>query len=424
MEENTLEKIRREFEEGCRRLEQELQQLRRGVEEAFKAQGAPAGPMVGGVLPTLRAAATQAELLQALMEHSAPYAGRLALFLEREDDYLVYSATGFAPAQVRNLATLKSKDSILKVAAEQRATAVGSPDSPVGNAELLARLGGPAPARVVAIPLVIRDRVPAILYADGEGNIALDALEILCQHTSLALENVALALRCKALSERAAAAPPQEVPAQPAQAPAGPVRRTEIEAPPVALESEPATSRFEGFQASSALDLHPGSTSEQLLESLEREVASLERDKTPLFSSEGTPEPASWTTPEPPAPPTTLERAPVEPRPAPRPEPPPPPQILSPAEEKLHADARRFARLLVAEIKLYNEQKVEEGRRKADLYERLKRDIDRSRDMYERRVDATVAKQVDYFYSELVRILADNDAAALGADYPGPLVRR
>src|SRR6185503_4000957 len=41
-------------------------------------------------------------------------------------------------------------------------------------------------------------------------------------------------------------------------------------------------------------------------------------------------------------------------------------------EEKLHNDARRFARLLVSEIKLYNEQKVADGRRHNDLYDRLK----------------------------------------------------
>jgi hypothetical protein len=53
-------------------------------------------------------------------------------------------------------------------------------------------------------------------------------------------------------------------------------------------------------------------------------------------------------------------------------------------EEKLHNDARRFARLLVSEIKLYNEQKVADGRRNSDLYDRLKEDIDRSRQMYEK----------------------------------------
>jgi hypothetical protein len=91
-------------------------------------------------------------------------------------------------------------------------------------------------------------------------------------------------------------------------------------------------------------------------------------------------------------------------------------------DEKLHSDAKRFARLLVSEIKLYNEHRVAEGRTHRDLYTRLKRDIDRSREMYEKRVSPTVTHKVDYFHDEVVRILCENDPGALGHDYPGPRV--
>ena len=87
---------------------------------------------------------------------------------------------------------------------------------------------------------------------------------------------------------------------------------------------------------------------------------------------------------------------------------------VSPNEEAQHEEARRLARLLVSEIKLYNEEQVEEGRRKKDIYERLKEDIDRSRQMYEERVEPRILKSTDYFYQELVRILAAGDAKALG----------
>lgn len=87
---------------------------------------------------------------------------------------------------------------------------------------------------------------------------------------------------------------------------------------------------------------------------------------------------------------------------------------VSPSEEALHEEARRLARLLVSEIKLYNEEQVEEGRRRRDVYERLKEDIDRSRQMYEERVEPRILKATDYFYQELVRILAAGDAKALG----------
>jgi hypothetical protein len=91
-------------------------------------------------------------------------------------------------------------------------------------------------------------------------------------------------------------------------------------------------------------------------------------------------------------------------------------------ERRLHNDARRFARLLVSEIKLYNEQKVKEGRESSDLYERLREAIDRSREMYDKRVQPPVAARFDYFNYELVNALADGEEARLGGSYPGPTV--
>ena len=91
-------------------------------------------------------------------------------------------------------------------------------------------------------------------------------------------------------------------------------------------------------------------------------------------------------------------------------------------ERRLHNDARRFARLLVSEIKLYNEQKVSEGREAQDLYERLREAIDRSREMYDKRVQPPVAAKFDYFHYELVNSLADGDQAKLGGSYPGAVV--
>lgn len=88
-------------------------------------------------------------------------------------------------------------------------------------------------------------------------------------------------------------------------------------------------------------------------------------------------------------------------------------------DQNVHIEARRFARLLVAEIRLYNEQAVEEGRRQRDLYFRLKTDIDRSREMYEKRARPEVKQVADYFHEELVQSLAGGDAGMLGLDYPG-----
>jgi hypothetical protein len=91
-------------------------------------------------------------------------------------------------------------------------------------------------------------------------------------------------------------------------------------------------------------------------------------------------------------------------------------------ERRLHNDARRFARLLVSEVKLYNEQKVKEGREASDLYERLREAIDRSREMYDKRVQPPVASKFDYFHYELVSTLAEGDEQKLGEGYPGATV--
>jgi hypothetical protein len=91
-------------------------------------------------------------------------------------------------------------------------------------------------------------------------------------------------------------------------------------------------------------------------------------------------------------------------------------------ERRLHNDARRFARLLVSEIKLYNEEKVTQGRESGDLYERLKEAIDRSREMYDKRVQPAVASKFDYFHYEVVNSLAEGQDTNLGSGYPGATV--
>ncbi len=144
--------------------------------------------------------------------------------------------------------------------------------------------------------------------------------------------------------------------------------------------------------------------------------------------------------PEPPPAPVETEPAfgewPSPPEPIPAPEPVPPPQPVAPPtpparpalspedEEKYGNEARRFARLLVSEIKLYNEDEVYNGRQHGDLYNRLKRDIDRSREMYEKRVHPEIAKVSDHFHEELIRILAREDLNLMGQNYPGPVVRK
>ena len=76
--------------------------------------------------------------------------------------------------------------------------------------------------------------------------------------------------------------------------------------------------------------------------------------------------------------------------------------------------ARRFARLLVSEIKLYNEAAVRAGREQRDLRQRLRAEIDRAQRLYEERVSSDLGGRQAYFQQELVQTLADGDPALLG----------
>lgn len=90
---------------------------------------------------------------------------------------------------------------------------------------------------------------------------------------------------------------------------------------------------------------------------------------------------------------------------------------LSPEDADTHRKAQRFARLLVDEIKLYNQAKVNEGRRNKDLYDRLKEDIEKSRATYTKRYGTTAAASGDYFQREVVRSLAEDDLSVMGASF-------
>ena len=76
--------------------------------------------------------------------------------------------------------------------------------------------------------------------------------------------------------------------------------------------------------------------------------------------------------------------------------------------------ARRYARLLVSEIKLYNENAVRLGRDRRDLLSRLRPEIERARRVYEERVPTSVLSRAAYFDDEIVQILADGDPGLLG----------
>jgi hypothetical protein len=90
-------------------------------------------------------------------------------------------------------------------------------------------------------------------------------------------------------------------------------------------------------------------------------------------------------------------------------------------EQEVHLTAQRFARVRVAEMRLYFSHAVKDGRAKAKLYLALRGEIDRGRAQFKHEF-MHVASMRDYFHQELVRTLAHDDESLLGAEYPGPLV--
>ena len=78
------------------------------------------------------------------------------------------------------------------------------------------------------------------------------------------------------------------------------------------------------------------------------------------------------------------------------------------------AAARRTARLLVSDIRLFNEPAVTEGVRQGNLLSRLAPEIEKARQAYNEQVPAGVRAHTDYFHQELIKTLAGGDAALLG----------
>jgi len=95
---------------------------------------------------------------------------------------------------------------------------------------------------------------------------------------------------------------------------------------------------------------------------------------------------------------------------------------LSPQDRNLHLRAQRFARVQVAEMRLYHSDAVKAGRARGDLYSALQEAIDSGREAFRQVFVLATPTMVDYFHRELLRTLANDNPAWLGEKYPGPLV--
>jgi len=474
------------------------QKLTEGAVRASEQSGAVSAVKRG--VEAIEKQQTQTGVLGSLLSGAAPFAERVALFVIRNEQALGWREceTGDPTnlESIRGITLPLSAETLLGHAARSGSPWSGAPGSNSEDDLLLGQLGG-EPQSVAALPLVVRGKVVALLYADAVSSdpnaINLDALELLARVAGMAVDLISGPRPAPEAqvseSEAASVAPPAVAKAEAVSEAvegerayeAEPSYEPEVEpqAPEVVAESEfdvvhefaaepasevvaesedevaqsPAPEMFASppapemfFEpvteveaepvseavAESAVEFAPAPEAEVFAEpaagfgaeEVEEEVAAEEFAPEPVSApSMVEPEPATqafvpmapgsaaqYSTPLG----STRRRSAI-------PEPDLPIEVGE-EERRLHNDARRFARLLVSEIKLYNEKKVKEGRNQGDIYDRLRDDIERSREMYAKRVAPPVAARHDYFHQELVNTLAEGDSAKLGSGYPGASV--
>src|SRR5882724_5580009 len=369
----------------------------RGVElaasESSRAKASSDMAIVKSAITEINDQHSQGDILKTLVNRAASFAPRVAFFVIKGQQASGWRGRGFegtvGDQAIQEISLSLDSDTVISGATRSLTTWSGGPGSHSEDHVLLNRLGEEPAQRIVAVPLTVRGRAVAVLYADSAGldseSINLEALETLVRVSGMAVELLSVS---RTASKRA-----QEETPPPREEAETPV--VEEEVTPAAEEVAPAympTSEYEepaavvtSDETSFVSDTHqPGSFAEapQFAGVVEESAA----DRSPAAGDVSTSQVG------------TRRRygadaeLPVE--------------VASDQERRLHNDARRFARLLISEIKLYNEQKVTEGRSQHDLYDRLREYIDRSREMYDKRVKAEVAARYDYFHGELGNTLA------------------
>ena len=394
----------------------------RGVElaasESSRAKASSDMAIVKSAITEINEQKSQADILKALVNRASSFAPRVAFFVIKGEQATGWRGRGFegtvGDEAIQQITLSLSADTVVSSAAKGLATWSGGPGSHTEDHMLLNRLGEEAAQRIVAVPLVVRGRTVAVLYADSAGldseSINLEALETLVTVAGMAVTLLS--------ASRGAAAPKRvaqegAAPA-PAPEPEPSYEPTSEYAVPPAAPAEPAFSGAETIQSYEPVATESGSLVEAIPVD---EPAGVFDDSSataeqPVGMGE---EPPAWA-------PASAEASPGTPRRRYGQDAELPVEVHGEEERRLHNDARRFARLLISEIKLYNEQKVAEGRTEHDLYDRLREYIDRSREMYDKRVKAEVAARYDYFHGELVNTLAEGDVSKLGSNYPGATV--
>jgi hypothetical protein len=414
-----------------------LPQIRKAItdlEEGIAADRPPAGAAGGAsgagrvkaAVQSIEGGKSQVDVLNSLLEQCLEFGSRAALLILRGETFSGWKGVGFsqfggndemikrfnaAPGLIPELDRVLRNEQIVEW----------------DGANLATRFGVSSSDRALLVPMVIKDKVAAAVYVDAVGDAQAkfdtDAIELLVFTTGLLVDTLAIRKKIPSPSLR----PPQTVGSAGYLPPGAAADADETKLGGLRpnlpdIEPAPARTAAPAPPAQPTLDAGTVAINAQQI----RDMIGAQRPgfNVPAAEDFGTPAPAPAPAPRTAAPPSP---PPAAATPAAAEESRPSTQYIPPAnlaragaggpqtdDGKKHDEARRFARLLVSEIKLYNESKVEQGRRNKDLYERLKEDIDRSRQMYDERIGDDVRKVSNYFYDELVRILADGRAESLG----------
>lgn len=352
-------------------LERHLPRLQAEIVESVLAElpapaasghAAAASPVPGGLVQAIagiHAGSTQKEILRGLLDAGTSYASRVALFVVKGGAASGWQARGLGDDDLIKDFPL---DMVTGPAAHAYQNRVATPANIAEmDRRFVKQFGGPSNEQLVILPLVLKDKVAALLYADGGADNLLDAgsLEVLVMATSAWLEVASLR---KQAQQREVV---ESVPMPP---------------PPVAAPVQTVSSFSDPFASHAPKHIAKMPEPEPVAEVVEvaASAASVSAAAAPAAD---------------------------------------PFAGLSPEDADTHRKAQRFARLLVDEIKLYNQAKVNEGRRNKDLYDRLKEDIEKSRATFTKRYGSTAAASGDYFQREVLRSLAEDDLSVMGANF-------
>jgi hypothetical protein len=363
--------------------------------------------------------ASQREILRALLDTSARYAARVALFVVKGSHATGWQGRGFANSDgLKDFALDESAPAVVRAISDRVVARAPSADM---GARFMNDFGTPASGEGRILPLILKDKVAALVYADSGtgpgGLLEAGSLDLLVLSTGAWLEVNSLRKQAQtqwdSRSVPAAEPSPYQTPTQPAPA------------QPVPAFNDPFASHVPGYASGQAMaaSASAGEVSAPVASApVEAPVPVPVPIPMQATGSEGVTAEADAAIPEVESAIVELDPAQAEPLPTgpaetERASEMPPVAAISPEDQDIQRKAQRFARLLVDEIKLYNQAKVAEGRKNKDLYDRLKEAIEKSRGTYQKRYGNTVAASGNYFQNEIIRSLAEEDLSVMGANF-------